>query len=463
MKHLSVSNSILLQGRPFTYLTAQSAAGATTLAVENANNLAINQILSLGEIGNQGTEIVKTHASAAVSGLTITLTAALARTHAPYKKVSIILYDQVEFSHASTITGSKTVLVTKNLDFSKDDTTYDDTANSSGYYFVRFKNSIDSTFSEYSDAIPFAGLDGNTLGFAINYAMKRNKMTGFTESVDHKFFVDEANDCLEFIAGKMKGWTKLQILNAILGQTAYGTFKVALPSDIWENKGLKSILGLRVGSESDMSGVPWYKLEKRMRDLVYTQVRTQATAGDTTLAIDNSYDFADSGSVNVYISGTLYTITYTGVTRSSSSGVLTGIPASGTGAITVTIPVDTYVFYGETTGEPDEFSVDSDGNIVFYPLCGTTFANKNIFIDYYTGPTTVDSDSDELDAFRYAAVKHWLTWAVRMQKKNDGKRDLTDGDYVQFLQIVSDYIRAEKPNNRKNRRILSNGIFYRNR
>jgi hypothetical protein len=78
-----------------------------------------------------------------------------------------------------------------------------------------------------------------------------------------------------------------------------------------------------------------------MEGVKHTQVTTEAVATQTTLEIDNSYDFDDSGSVNLFISGTLYTITYTGVTRSATAGILTGIPASGDGSITVTIPVDT--------------------------------------------------------------------------------------------------------------------------
>lgn len=74
-----------------------------------------------------------------------------------------------------------------------------------------------------------------------------------------------------------------------------------------------------------------------------TQVRTQATAGATTLEIDNSYDFLDTGSVTVFLDGDLHEITYTGVTRSATAGVLTGIPAAGTGSITETIAVDTNV------------------------------------------------------------------------------------------------------------------------
>jgi hypothetical protein len=204
----------------------------------------------------------------------------------------------------------------------------------------------------------------------------------------------------------------------------------------------------------------WSEFKEEMHGAINTQARTQAVSGATTLEIDNSYDFAESGSINIYISGTLHTVTYTGVTRSATAGVLTGIPATGDGSITITIPVDTEVWHGASEGKPDCYSVDSEGNLRYWPLAGATYQNKSIIADYYTGPTKVDSDADTLDAFRYTAVSFWLTWAIRMQVKNDGVRDLNDGDYTKYAQTVSDYIIAEIPAHRKKRGVKLNSIRY---
>ncbi len=444
-----------------TFLTAQASSGAGTLTVQSIANFAINQILLIGELGDENAEIIKTHASTVPTGSTITLAANLVHTHGPYTKVRVMLYDQIEISHATTITGSKTVIATKDIQADSVETRYDDSTYSSGYFFTRFKNSIaPATYSDYSDGIPYAGYDENTVAFAINYSLKRNKLLTFTDFVDYEFCLNEINACLQFIAGKLKGWTNLLKTNYVAGQTARGVHKIALPSDIWENKGLKSILGVRIGTDIDLDPKTISEMEEEMQGVIVTQVTTQATAGQTTLEIDNSYDFEDTGSVNVYISGTLHTITYTGVTRSATAGILTGIPASGTGAITVTIPVDTYVWFGEKQGEPDCFTVDGDGNLIIWPLCDASYDNMNVYMDYWTAVTAVDSDTDTLDVFRYDAVKHWLTWAMRMQIKNDGKRDYTDGDYIQFSQILADYIRTEVPSHRKKRQPKINSITY---
>lgn len=444
-----------------TYLIAESASGASTLTVKSISDFAIDQILLIGELGDENSEIIKTHGETAPTGTTVTLAANLVKTHVPYTKIRVMLYDQVEISHAATSGGAKSVLATINIQPETVETRYDDDTKSSGYYFTRFKETIGNTFSDYSDPIPYTGFAASTVAFAVSYALKRNKLDTFTKYVDYMFCIDEVNSCLQFITGKLKGWSKLLVLNYIMGQTTRGISKLALPSNIWEDRGRKAIQDLRVGDTRGLKYKIWSAFEKQMEGTTVTQVRTEASAADTYLDVDNSYDFPDAGTVNVYISGVIYSISYTGITRSATAGVLTGVPASGTGSISVTIPVDTNVWKGEDEGEPIFYTVDSDGNVRFWPFPSATYDDKNVFIDYYTGPTTVDSDSDALDTFRYDAVKHWLTWAIRMQLENDGKRDFTDGDYIQFSQIISDYIRNERPAHRKKRGVKLNSISYR--
>ena len=442
-----------------TYLTAESASGASTLTVKSISNFAVKLILLIGELGDENSEIIKTHATTDPSETTIKLAADLVKTHDPYTKIRVMLYDQIEISSAPTIAGTKSVLDTIAIQPESFETRYDDSETSSGYFFTRFKETVDNTFSDYSDAIPYAGYNENTVAFAINYALKRNKLDTFTKYIDYNFCIDEVNDCLRFVTGKLKGWSKLLSLNYIIGQTSRGVNKIALPDDIWENRGNKAIQDVRVGTSLSLSYKIWSDFKKETEGVNVTQVTTAAAAGDLTLEIDNSYDFPDSGTVNIFISGVIYSITYTGVTRSATAGILTGVPATGvTGAITVTIPADTYVWDGESEGKPQYYTIDSDSNLRFTPLASSVYDNLNIYLDYYTGPTEVDSDTDTLDLFRYGAIKHWLVWAIRMQLKNDGKRDLTDGDYIQFSQIISDYIRNEIPAHRKKRGVKVNKI-----
>lgn len=444
-----------------TYVTAQATSGVGTLTVKSITDFAINQNLMIGDLGGESSEIVKTHGSTAPTGSTITLSANLAFTHPIYSKVKISAYDQIEFSHAATVTGVKTVMATKTIDVQRLENIYEDSTYTSGYYFYRFVNSIPApdTYSDYSDPIPFDGFTADTVDAAIKYALKRNKLDSYTKYVDFDFCIDEINTCLRFITGKLKRWSKLQEFDYPLGQTECGVNQFVLPDDIWENENNKSILNVRLGSGQNLKWLRKEQWDIMMEGVNKSAVSVEGTVGATTLTIENSYDFADSGSVDYWISGTLHTLTYTGVTRSTTAGVLTGIPASGDGSITVTTPVGTNIWQGESIGEPMYYTVYYGSLFIWY-LPSANYDNGNIVLDYYTAPVSVESEGDYLDVFRYDAVKYWLTAAIRGQLKNDGKKDLKDGDLEMSLQIIKDYVSTELPAHSKKSYPFINGIKY---
>ena len=49
----------------------------------------------------------------------------------------------------------------------------------------------------------------------------------------------------------------------------------------------------------------------------------------------------------------------------------------------------------------------------------------------------------KLDAPRYDMVKLWLLWQGKNYWRNNGKQDLTDGDYLLFQDILKSAIRTE--------------------
>lgn len=450
-----------------TYLTSIATAGTATLTVKDIGGFAINQILLIGELGAENSELIKTHTATAPTGSTITLVANLIYTHPIDTPITVLIYDQFEISHSTTIAGVKTTLTTTIgsgiVPIPADETSlrYDDSQFTSGYYWIRYKNSFGAgTFSDYYGPIPYIGYDDNTVGKVIKKALKRCHLTNYTTFIDFDFCIDELNECLRYISGKLKRWSKLQEFDYVLGQTARGTNKFLLPTNIAENENDKSIYNVRIGKSLTLKFKRFDQwTDEIMQGTVHTQVRTQAVAGQTTLEIDNSYDFMDAGSVNLYISGTIYTLTYTGITRNATAGVLTGIPATGTGSITVTIPVDTEVWYGESETQPQYFTVY--GGYLYTELPSATYQNLNVYIDYNTAPDVVSTEGDVLQTFQFDCCLSYLVWAIQMQQKGKGKRDLADGDYIQFLQKLNDGIRNEMAIHRKQKRPRINGIFYR--
>lgn len=425
-----------------TYLTADSAAADTTLTVKDIDGFGVSDYLIVGELGTETCELVKVHASTAPSGTTITLiTGGLEFAQSAGTKIYKVPYNQVEISHSATLTGAKSVLATQNIQVDGLKHIYRDTTQTSGYYFARYKDETGSTFSGYSDGIPYGGWAANTVGYIFEQSTRNNDVE-IGDIVTRDDLFNYTNDCVRFIRGKLKRFPQYLKANYVAGQTTRGVYETALPTNIDDNDTLKSIKAARIGSESrPLTPVDPQIFEERMGDAVVTQVRTEASATDTTLEIDNSYDFDDSGTVTVYISGTQYDITYTGVTRSATAGVLTGIPSSGTGSISVTIPVDTNVWQNEEEGEPQVVSV-RNGYLTYYPLPDASYDNKNIYLDYFISFTEVDSEGDEIDSQRFGLVLDYVTWRVRMKTKNNGMLDMQDGWYMQFKEKLNDYIRT---------------------
>ena len=191
------------------------AASSGTLTVKNINKFAINKILLIGELGEENSEIIKTHASSAPSGSTITLASSTVYAHSAGTKVYIIQYDQVELSHTTTTTGSKTTLTTTlgtglaALEADDPQVVYQETEYTSGYYFARFKDSIAGTFSDYSDPLPYGGWASNQVGYLVDIALRRNS-TGFTDRITRPFCYQEINSCLQLTQGKLKRFPQYQ-------------------------------------------------------------------------------------------------------------------------------------------------------------------------------------------------------------------------------------------------------------
>lgn len=435
---------LLEAGLEETFLTADVAAAGVTLTVKDIDGFAINQILVIGELGEETCEIVKTHASSAPSGVSITLVAGgVEFAHTAGTRVRRIQWNQIEWNHAATLTGAKSVLTTSDIQSDQLVQAYTDTTQTTGYYFARFKDAIGTTYSGYSDGVAYGGAAADTVGYMIEVALRENE-TRLGDNLSREDMYRWLNEGMRFIEGKQMHMPKGIMTGYNLDNTARGYCQHALPTDIYDGTTNQSIKDVRIGSQKLTYVDPAGYLDA-VAGIPVTNVRTQAIAGDTSLLVYNSYDFDDSGTINIYKSGTKYTITYTGITRSALVGSFTGIPASGDGSITTTFAVDTAVWQNEVEGTPNIYSVDS-GWLSYWPLPDTSHHDLNVQIDYWTVATSVDSDGDTIDINRYEMLLNYLTWRVRMKVKNNGKLDMTDGYYLMFKEKLNDAIRTSRSN-----------------
>lgn len=439
MVEFKIDNSIILSS-PSTLLSSAVAAAGTALTVINNAGFANADLLLYEGLGTEKAESKKVNA-AVTAGTTLT-SSAVTFAHSTGSSIAKILFDQVQILGASTVGGSKTSLATIDLTFDQLATSYVWTGTAYNFYFIRYYNSSSTEYSSYSDALASTGTAIGSVGYLVQSVLRNTKQELGKGGVTQEWFIDEINDCLNYIRGKLKTWSNMQSFDYVLGQTSRGTWKFALPSTMYDVNTNKSVSGVRLDNRPELVWQNKNDFNIRIRDLKNSLVTTEAAVGQTTLAIDNSYDFADDGSVNVYISNSQITLTYTGVTRSATAGVLTGIPASGTGSITSTIPAATNVWQDETEEEPRFYTI-YDGNIYLWPLVTTDYDNMNIFLDYFTKVTAVDSMGDTLEFPRYDAVKHWLQWKIRGFSSGTGELDRNDTDFLMFDDITKAMIKNE--------------------
>lgn len=185
-----VNNRTLTENREKTYLTANIAAAATTLtvrAVDN-NSWADNDWIIVGEIGTPNAEILQLN-GAVSDGTSLVVDNAGSGgarfAHAVDEPVYRIDFNQVEYSRSTTIGGSKTVLSTGEVKPEDFQSYYDDQANSTGFGYVRFKNSFTGGFSAYSDDIPYAGQPQSALSSMIK------KVRALCDEQSDSFISDE--------------------------------------------------------------------------------------------------------------------------------------------------------------------------------------------------------------------------------------------------------------------------------
>lgn len=465
--------SFLIQGRQKLVLDDDMAAGVSAITVESILGAAINQILFLREPGSEKAEIIATHSATAPTGNTVTLATTLVESHPRGTVVYIVPWNQVRFysaptavdanADASTLTA---LAAAQDIDPTTVDNIYTDEVTSSGYFYYRFSDSINSINDVYSDPIPYGVLQvvfaKDTVGYILEF-VRRKLGNEWDERFSKQAAMQEINDCFEYIQGELKHWGRYLVPDYVLGQTTRGVYDYPLPSDIYDNETNKSILSVRIGDGVNPL-IPYDEKEfdNLLDTVAHTQVRTQALAADTSLAIDNSYDFDDSGSVNIYTSNAVDAITYTEVTRSATAGILTGVPASGTGAVGTTHAVDTNVWQGESEGEPRYFNVRS-GRLRMWPLPSAEWVNKNVKLDYNQEATVVDSESDTLDTPRRGAVREWLLWKGKSYWRNNGADDLKDANFALFTNIVKKAIRTEVSGQKYKMRPAINQILYRPR
>jgi len=221
---LECDNRILTASQKYTYTTTNYASDVAAFSVLNATDsvFAVNAFLLLGNFGAENAEIVKILTVDNDTGA-ITTTANTKFAHPESTRVTILPYDQISFYHTTTTTyNTDNPLVEKaNLQVSDWFTTYEDDSNETGYGWYVFYNStkVPDTYSQPSNAIPYAGFDSDTTENILSdfFSMLNNKELTLVTREDALSWASEAY-------GRIRN--KLNITNTEFTASALGTISI---------------------------------------------------------------------------------------------------------------------------------------------------------------------------------------------------------------------------------------------
>lgn len=413
---LQIPNGDLLIGNvPQTLLTVNTASGVTSLSVKNSSGFSstLYPFLIIGEIGNQGTEIVATTAISNISTITCGVTSF---PHSASTPVYAVKYNQVELSWASIVGGSKTVIATIALTPDLINTIYYDT-DSGAYYYARFKNTVGTIFSPYSDPAPVEGYTIYSSRSIIDAALGEiNKKT--SDVLSDQFAFQMLDSFQSDVLREQKRWSFMQNFDAIIGQFNVGGWQIPMPSDIDDPNTNKSIYNIRVGANGRLTWIDKEKWDDFIFNTAYSTLVNNLDIGDLIMTIADSNDFNHltenntDGSGTVIIGGNSYDYSANDI----ATGVLTltTVISSANTAI-----AGQYVFQNVNQGLPQYFTI-FDGFVWYWPVTSSEYDGNNAYMDYYTKQIRIQSDSQEIIVPDPDAASYYLQWKF-LKKLNNGE------------------------------------------
>ena len=459
-KTIYINNTDLTREKRSSYLTEDVIATSTTIRVQSilgfeGMSTSSGQIICIGEIGNERTELVR---SSVTSGYNpsqsykeVTFRDSMIFDHPQDTKVYIIDWNRVNVQWASTVTGTKSTLFAypSYIQPDQNETSINDTSQTSGYYFVRFNETVGDTNSDWSDAVPYGGYDDNTV-----FAIKKRAIDELGEEIDGKVITHEfLNQCLwearrEYHQAPGKRPFRRRF-NVDIGNALTGSFRIELPSDVEKPFSAENIYGVRIGTQPNMRYYDKKEWDFDYRNKPHSTLAHAYTAGtSTSIWLTNGRDFSSSAVISV--EGENISLTRIAGLSGESFQNTFRIYAHPTTAWDASIGSD--VFENITLGLPDKFTVFAEpagsAYIYFNRPIETAYVNQNIYSDYYRTLVGYDSDADVLDEPEYDKFVYYLKAMIKARRAR-GNYDITqDSDYKIWLakngvSLTSEHIGAE--------------------
>jgi len=434
-KTLYVNTTDLTRDKRSTYLTEDIVAAGSTFRVQSiigfeSVTTSSGQVVCIGEVGNERSEIRRTSQSAGPSQsyLEVTLRDTLLFDHPQDTKVYIIDWDRVEFQWAETVNGTKATIAAYPFNITPDvpEMLFVDTSATTGYFFSRFNDTINSRNSDFSDAIPYGGFDDNSV-----FMIKKAAVDGLGEEIDGKTITHEfLNTSLwearrEYHEAPGKRPFR-RLFNSDIGNVTTGMYRVDLPTTVERPWTAENIYGVRIGTSSNLKYYDKKEWDFDFQGIAHSTLTATYTVGARDLYVTSVRDFATTGIVSIAQTNVEYSA------KSNTGGTLR---ISLQGSYSVDNAAD--VWQNVSYGLPDKFTVwaEPEGSafIYFNMPVSTTYVGQNIYSDFYRRLVGYDSDADVLDEPNYDMYKYFLKAKIK-DRRSKGAIDITqDSDYKMWI------------------------------
>ena len=412
-----------------TTLRATIAAAATSMTVADNDGFEDNDFMVVGKLGDSKAEEVDVN-GVVTRGSALTVTNSLSFGHELDEPVTKIYERQFTIHGSATDGGSLTDIIAsasaRNIEWDKPYSEYTlKTADTTfAFYVVRFFDG--TTASSDSDYVPAAGNPSNSV---VKVAEKALELTGARvyEDVTWEFLIEAANDAQTEISqfvlpDNRGGFYKKNWAFEIVGDEVSANFIQGLEmEDKYALSGLstemkygdtnQSVLSVAVGNQAPLKYQSIQDHERERQGVRRTELAAATVVGATSLTVVDASYLSDDGTVR--IGGD--SITYT--TKVDSTGVLSGIPASGTGSITAIFAVGRAVFQGISGGLPDRYTVFNGDLYLNRPL-DSTYAPYQLKFKYLRSMTALTELSDTTLINFENAFQFYIAYKIELRRQN---------------------------------------------
>jgi hypothetical protein len=395
---------------PLTTIDADASAGVTAIIVGTTDGITNGDYLLAGLEGEAGTEPLKVN-GAVVPGTSLTITASKFYHPAgtPLRKLA---WKQVQIAHAATVGGAKTTQTAVDIAWTQK---YTETAEaaSDNFWFARYVDYAGTGYSSYTDPVPAAGYEPDTIRGVINGALAKGDYKIDGDKVTDYFLRQQVTNCELNVYARRRRWPQFDMNDVVLGTLDPGVTRFDMPDNISDPDTTESIRTIRVRGVPNLRYIDQEQYDGIRWDLAVSPLAAPTAIGGVTITLDSVVDFDDApGSAMVGSDS----ISYTGIDPTLNQ--LTGVTG-----LTAIWPIDLEVFQGpDVNAVPTVYTI-KDRQIVLPLPAAADYQDRAIIMNHYGKPVFPTLDTDIIN-FADPEMYHWyIAWQIELIKHNGTETD----------------------------------------